>query len=204
MGTKITSHPSCSHFEFNGLPSIQSPNSGGTSDYMERLASSDISPWNGAGSLVVHGKRLRVVEPMGRAGRRDLPRPSRFLGRAPAGIGAGRPRPGDGAGDVRPVGVRSVSSPRNLDPGDDRAVRRPTVVRSPMKPGSRPAGGPRGSCRMGDVARHPDPCCRSIETSGHHRIIPLDTEPARIRGFYEVRARRVEPIGLACLWPDRG
>ena len=32
----------------------------------------------------------------------------------------------------------------------------------------------------------------------------LDTEPARIRGFYEVRARRVEPIRLACLWPDRG
>ena len=64
--------------------------------------------------------------------------------------------------------------------------------------------GPRGSCRMGDVARHPDPYSRSIETSGHHRIIPLDTEPARIRGFYEVRARRGEPTGLACLWPDRG
>ena len=32
----------------------------------------------------------------------------------------------------------------------------------------------------------------------------LDTEPARIRGFYKVQARRVEPIGLACLWPDTG
>ena len=32
----------------------------------------------------------------------------------------------------------------------------------------------------------------------------LDTEPARIRGFYEVRARRVEPIGLVYLWPDTG
>ena len=32
----------------------------------------------------------------------------------------------------------------------------------------------------------------------------LDTEPARIRGFHEVRIRRVEPIGLACLWPDMG
>ena len=32
----------------------------------------------------------------------------------------------------------------------------------------------------------------------------LGTEPARIRGFYEVRARRVEPVGLACLWPGTG
>ena len=32
----------------------------------------------------------------------------------------------------------------------------------------------------------------------------LDTEPARIRGFYEVRAKRVEPIGLVYLWPDTG
>ena len=32
----------------------------------------------------------------------------------------------------------------------------------------------------------------------------LDTEPARIRGFYEVLARRVEPIGLVYLWPDTG
>ncbi len=32
----------------------------------------------------------------------------------------------------------------------------------------------------------------------------LKTEPARIREFYEVRARRVEPIGLVYLWPDTG
>ena len=32
----------------------------------------------------------------------------------------------------------------------------------------------------------------------------LDTEPARIREFYEVRAERVEPIGLVYLWPDTG
>ena len=32
----------------------------------------------------------------------------------------------------------------------------------------------------------------------------LETEPARIRDFYEVRARRVEPIGLVYLWPDTG
>ena len=30
----------------------------------------------------------------------------------------------------------------------------------------------------------------------------LETEPARIRGFYEVHARRVEPVGLIYLWPD--
>ena len=32
----------------------------------------------------------------------------------------------------------------------------------------------------------------------------LETEPARIREFYEMRARRVEPIGLVYLWPDTG
>ena len=32
----------------------------------------------------------------------------------------------------------------------------------------------------------------------------LETEPDRIREFYEVRARRVEPIGLVYLWPDTG
>ena len=32
----------------------------------------------------------------------------------------------------------------------------------------------------------------------------LETEPDRIREFYEVLARRVEPIGLVYLWPDTG
>ena len=32
----------------------------------------------------------------------------------------------------------------------------------------------------------------------------LETEPARIREFYDVRAKRVEPIGLVYLWPDTG
>ena len=32
----------------------------------------------------------------------------------------------------------------------------------------------------------------------------LETEPPRIREFYEVRASRVEPIGLVYLWPDTG
>jgi len=30
----------------------------------------------------------------------------------------------------------------------------------------------------------------------------LPTEPDRIREFYEVRARRVEPVGLVYLWPE--
>ena len=30
----------------------------------------------------------------------------------------------------------------------------------------------------------------------------LEAEPARVREFYEVRARRVEPVGLAYLWPE--
>jgi superfamily II DNA or RNA helicase len=32
----------------------------------------------------------------------------------------------------------------------------------------------------------------------------LKTEPSRIRQFYEVRARRIEPVGLVYLWPDTG
>ena len=32
----------------------------------------------------------------------------------------------------------------------------------------------------------------------------LETEPSRIRQFYEVQARRVEPVGLVYLWPDTG
>jgi len=28
-----------------------------------------------------------------------------------------------------------------------------------------------------------------------------ETEPERIRALYEVKARRVEPIGLVYLWP---
>ena len=30
----------------------------------------------------------------------------------------------------------------------------------------------------------------------------MEREPARIRAFYEVRARRVEPVGLVYLWPE--
>lgn len=30
----------------------------------------------------------------------------------------------------------------------------------------------------------------------------LVTEPSPIRDFYEVRARRIEPVGLVYLWPD--
>ena len=30
----------------------------------------------------------------------------------------------------------------------------------------------------------------------------LEREPQRIRAFYEVRAKRVEPVGLVYLWPE--
>jgi len=30
----------------------------------------------------------------------------------------------------------------------------------------------------------------------------LEQEPRRIREFYEVRARRVEPVGIVYLWPE--
>ena len=45
-------------------------------------------------------------------------------------------------------------------------------------------------------------------TSWRTRLVQFDrdleTEPARIREFYEVRAKRVEPLGLVYLWPDTG
>ena len=45
-------------------------------------------------------------------------------------------------------------------------------------------------------------------TSWRKRLAQFDrdlaTEPARIREFCEVRAKRVEPIGLVYLWPDTG
>lgn len=30
----------------------------------------------------------------------------------------------------------------------------------------------------------------------------LEQEPQRVRDFYEVRARRIEPVGLVYLWPE--
>ena len=30
----------------------------------------------------------------------------------------------------------------------------------------------------------------------------LEEEPTRVREFYEVQATRVEPVGLAYLWPE--
>ena len=30
----------------------------------------------------------------------------------------------------------------------------------------------------------------------------LEREPQRIRAFYKVRAKRVEPVGLVYLWPE--
>ena len=30
----------------------------------------------------------------------------------------------------------------------------------------------------------------------------LVAEPDRIRAFYEVKARRIEPVGLIYLWPE--
>lgn len=32
----------------------------------------------------------------------------------------------------------------------------------------------------------------------------LETEPDRIRGVYQVKAQRIEPVGLVYLWPVTG
>jgi hypothetical protein len=32
----------------------------------------------------------------------------------------------------------------------------------------------------------------------------LETEPSRIQAIYQVKARRIEPIGLVYLWPVTG
>ncbi len=41
--------------------------------------------------------------------------------------------------------------------------------------------------------------------SGSVRLIgELATEPERIRSIYEVKAQRIEPVGLVYLWPVTG
>src|ERR1019366_626207 len=54
--------------------------------------------------------------------------------------------------------------------------------------------------------RHDDP--PQLEATGRHwgrRLseieTELETEPARVRDVYQVRARRIEPVGLIYLWP---
>jgi hypothetical protein len=50
---------------------------------------------------------------------------------------------------------------------------------------------------------------RQLESNKRHwdkRLYAIDqelaTEPARIRSIYEVKAHRIEPIGLVYLWPE--
>jgi hypothetical protein len=52
---------------------------------------------------------------------------------------------------------------------------------------------------------------RQLESNKRHwerRLHALDqelaTEPGRIRALYEVRAQRIEPVGLVYLWPVTG
>ncbi len=52
---------------------------------------------------------------------------------------------------------------------------------------------------------------KQLEADKRHwqkRVLQLEgerrTEPARIRRSYEVRARRVEPVGVVYLWPVTG
>jgi len=52
---------------------------------------------------------------------------------------------------------------------------------------------------------------RQLESNKRHwdkRLYTIDrelaTEPARIRSIYEVKAQRIEPIGLVYLWPVTG
>ena len=54
----------------------------------------------------------------------------------------------------------------------------------------------------------PDDEKRQLESNRrywNHRLVSigneLTSEPERIRGLYEVRATRVEPVGLVYLWP---
>ena len=52
---------------------------------------------------------------------------------------------------------------------------------------------------------------RQLESNKRHwekRLHAIDqelaTEPARIRSIYEVKAQRIEPVGLVYLWPVTG
>ena len=61
---------------------------------------------------------------------------------------------------------------------------------------SAPALGDEQRQHQADVAS-PRQCLTQIDRS-------RDTEPARGRAFHEVRAQRVEAVGLVYLWPDTG
>jgi hypothetical protein len=52
---------------------------------------------------------------------------------------------------------------------------------------------------------------RQLESNRRHwgkRLQAIDrelaTEPGRIKAIYEVKARRIEPVGLVYLWPVTG
>ena len=52
---------------------------------------------------------------------------------------------------------------------------------------------------------------RQLESNKRHwekRLLAIDhelaTEPERIRSIYEIKAQRIEPIGLVYLWPVTG
>ena len=59
-----------------------------------------------------------------------------------------------------------------------------------------------------DFALEEDRQLQSNQRHWEKRLADLDrelaTEPARIRSVYEVKARRIEPIGLVYLWPVTG
>ena len=59
---------------------------------------------------------------------------------------------------------------------------------------SAPALGDEQRQHQADIAS-PRQCLTQIDRG-------RDTEPARGRAFYQVRAQRVEPVGLVYLWPD--
>jgi len=54
----------------------------------------------------------------------------------------------------------------------------------------------------GDERRQLESDMRSWRTRLAQFDRDLATEPARVRAFYDVRARRVEPVGLVYLWPE--
>ena len=43
---------------------------------------------------------------------------------------------------------------------------------------------------------------RSWRAASSSSTVISRREPQRIRAFYEVRAKRVEPVGLVYLWPE--
>jgi superfamily II DNA or RNA helicase len=102
--------------------------------------------------------------------------------------------------------------PRLTSSAPAASARRPTCGRpgAPARPRARAAreGGPVVRAAHARLRRGGEAAARKrrplVESALDQFERDLAEEPDRIRDFYEVKATRIEPVGLAYLWPETG